>query len=99
MVGKASMWKFAWRSVKKLSKLDFTDFYYCAEQKIVSLVTSLFENPARSAMKLMETLNTSNNIAHCPASKSAEMSVHKSTETVSLYQSLWLKPINEIEPN
>ena len=41
--------KFAWRSVKKLSKLDFTDFYYSAEQKFVSLVTSLFENPVRSA--------------------------------------------------
>jgi len=51
MVGKASMWKFACRSVKKLRKLDFTDFYYYAEQKIVSLVTlvtSLFENPFRS---------------------------------------------------
>ena len=31
--------------MKKLSKLDFTDFYYCAEQKFVSLVTSLFKNP------------------------------------------------------
>ena len=42
--------KFACRSVKKLSKLDFTDFYYCAEQKFVSLVTSLFKNPVRSEM-------------------------------------------------
>ena len=43
-----SIRKFAWRSVKKLSKLDFIDFYYCAEQKFVSLATSLFENPVRS---------------------------------------------------
>ena len=49
MAGKPSKWKFACRIVKKLSKLDFTDFYYCAEQKIISLVTSLFENPFRSA--------------------------------------------------
>ena len=48
MVGKPSMLKFACRIVKKLRKLDFTDFYYCAEQKIVSLVTSLFEKPPRS---------------------------------------------------
>ena len=36
--------------MKKKSILDLTDFYYCAEQKIVSLVTSLFENPFRSEM-------------------------------------------------
>ena len=40
--------KFACRSVKRLSKLDFIDFYYCAEQKFIPLVTSLFENPVRS---------------------------------------------------
>ena len=34
--------------MKKLSKLDFSDFYYCAEQKFVSLVTSLFKNLVRS---------------------------------------------------
>ena len=48
MVGKASMCKFACRSMQKLSKLDFTDFHNCGEQRIVSLVTSLFENPFRS---------------------------------------------------
>ena len=37
--------------MKKLRYLDFTDFYYCAEQKIVSLVTSLFENPFRSVTR------------------------------------------------
>ena len=40
--------KFACRSVQKLSKLDFTDFYYRAEQEFVSLVTSLFKNSVRS---------------------------------------------------
>ena len=34
--------------MKKKSKLDLTDFYYCAEQIFVSLVTSFFENPDRS---------------------------------------------------
>ena len=36
--------------MKKLSKLDFSDFYYCAEQKFLSLLTSLFENPVCSVM-------------------------------------------------
>ena len=36
--------------MKKLSKLDFSDFYYYAEQKFVSYVTSLFENPVRSVL-------------------------------------------------
>ena len=53
MVGKPSMWKFACRSVKKLRKLDFTDFYYWAEQKIVTLVTSLFENAFRSVGRIV----------------------------------------------
>lgn len=52
MVGKASMRKFACRRVQKLSKWDFTDFYYCAEQKNVPLVTSLFENLARSGARI-----------------------------------------------
>ena len=30
--------------------MDLNDFYYCAEQMFVSLVTSFFENPARSAL-------------------------------------------------
>ena len=38
--------------MKKKSKLDLTDFYYCAEQKIVSLVTSFFENSVRSGMEV-----------------------------------------------
>ena len=36
--------------MKKLRKLDFSDFYYCAEQKFVSVVTSLFKNPVRSGL-------------------------------------------------
>ena len=42
--------------MKKLSKLDFTDFYYCAEQKFVSLVTSLFKNLVRSVLYIVSYL-------------------------------------------
>ena len=53
--------------MKKLSKFDFTDFYYCAEQKLVSLVTSLFKNPVRSVQvetKKCDPLGPGDNLHH-----------------------------------
>ena len=36
---------------RKLSKLNLNDFYYSAEQKFISLVTSLLKNSLRSGMQ------------------------------------------------